>query len=409
MVDSTGWMSADLHVHAVNSTDSAVGNALRVSNFLAEGVDVLVSTDHEWVTDFAPTVRRARRRRTSWPSMIGEEITSFTHGHFNNFPLIRTGSNPNGGAFDHAGGETGPTLRMPQVFDGVHAAHPGSVVQLNHPRGGSGVLTLLRVDTATLATHGDPADYGMAPAPDATADDTRLLGDGWDVIETANGPSPSYAVLNDWMTFLSRGTVRTATGVSDTHYAYSATGGYARTYAKVGVDTPAQFTAGGLRRRDSRAPRLRDQRALLALHRAAARRGDEPGGRPGGDRRHAEGRRRASRCSSPSTCRAPEQAADRPGGDLLPRPRAARRSTARATATGPTGASSTSTCSTSPTRTLEAVPGSASLRRRAPAPRRSSSTPTKDTWYVAMARGTTGNSLWPLHGEPTGGLLQRHA
>ena len=61
------------------------------------------------------------------------------------------------------------------------------------------------------------------------------------MVESANGPSPSYAVLNDWMTFLSRGTVRTASGVSDSHKAYSDTGGYARTWAKVGTDSAAQF------------------------------------------------------------------------------------------------------------------------------------------------------------------------
>ena len=51
-----------------------------------------------------------------------------------------------------------------------------------------------------------------------------LAGDGWDVIETANGPSPSYTVLNDWMTFLSRGWVKTGTGVSDTHNTWSTVG-----------------------------------------------------------------------------------------------------------------------------------------------------------------------------------------
>ena len=60
VVDSHGWMSADLHVHAVNSADSSLGNDRRALSFLAEGVDVLVSTDHEVVTDYGPVVRCAR-------------------------------------------------------------------------------------------------------------------------------------------------------------------------------------------------------------------------------------------------------------------------------------------------------------------------------------------------------------
>lgn len=240
ILDTPGWVSADLHVHAVASPDSAVRNELRVANFLAEGVDVLLSTDHEVITDFAPVVR-ALDAEALIATMIGEEVTSFSHGHFNTFPLRRNPELPNGGAFDHAGGEDGPTLRMPQLFSGIKADHPGAVVQLNHPRGSGGVLTQLRVDTATLASHASAQAFGMAPAPDATADDTKLFGDGFDAVESANGTSPSNAILNDWMTFLSRGTVRTATGVSDTHKAFSDVPGYARTYAKVEGDTPMTF------------------------------------------------------------------------------------------------------------------------------------------------------------------------
>ena len=47
---------------------------------------------------------------------------------------------------------------------------------------------------------------------------------------------------------------------------------------------------------------------------------------------------------------------------------------------------------------LEPVPGSLNLRRV----HLTDSFvvhPGKDTWYVAMARGTTGRTLWPLHGD----------
>lgn len=240
IVDTTGWMSADLHVHAYNSSDSAVGNWLRAANFLAEGVDVLLSTDHEYIFDYAPVVRELGAQDFI-ATMIGEEVTSFTHGHFNAFPLAQDTSFINGGAFDHAGGEDGPGLRLPQLFAGIKEKWPGATVQLNHPRSSGGSMTLLQVDTATLASHGDPALFNMAPAPDATANDTKLFGDGFDLVEVANGPNPSWDVMNDWMTFLSRGTVRAASGVSDSHSSFSDTGGYARTWAKVGVDTPAQF------------------------------------------------------------------------------------------------------------------------------------------------------------------------
>ncbi len=240
IVDTTGWMSADLHVHAYNSSDSAVRNTVRAANYLAEGVDVLLSTDHEVITDFAPIVA-SLGATDLMATMIGEEVTSFTHGHFNTFPLVVDPSKPSGGAFDHAGGEDGPEYRLTQLFPAIRAKWPGAVAQLNHPRGGMGSLTLLKADTDTLATHGDPKTYNMAPAPDATPEDTRLLGDTFDAVEVSNGATPNLAVMNDWMTFLSRGTVRASTGVSDSHHEYSDEGGYARTYARVGVDTAAQF------------------------------------------------------------------------------------------------------------------------------------------------------------------------
>lgn len=238
--DTPGWMSADLHVHAINSTDSLVPNERRVANFLAEGVDVLVSTDHEFITDYQPVIE-ALGGQGVMASIIGEEVTSFSHGHFNTFPLRRDETRGgNGGAFDHAGGE-GPTLRLTELFPQIKAAF-GSVIQINHPRGSGGALTQLKVDTATLASHADPATFRMAPAPDATAANTRLFGDGFDGLEAANGPGLSFEVVNDWMTFLSRGTVRTATGVSDSHKALSSSGGYSRTWLRVGVDAPAMIT-----------------------------------------------------------------------------------------------------------------------------------------------------------------------
>lgn len=393
IVDTTGWMSADLHVHAIASSDSAVANSVRAANFLAEGVDVLLSTDHESITDFAPTVRELGAE-SFIATMIGEEVTSFSHGHFNAFPLIRNPALPNGGAFDHAGGEEGATLRMPQLFSGIKEAHPGSVVQLNHPRGGSGVLTQLRVDTATLVSHADPANFGMAADPTATASNTKLFGDGFDLIESANGPSASFAILNDWMTFLSRGTVRTSTGVSDTHKRLSDNGGYARTWAKVGVDSPAQFQPSAF------ADALKAQKAfvsngpILSFTAQKLDASNQPVGPKveiggtlsitAGDKveftveawaqdwvqfnraelyGHAPGRESLDGASN----------GEWPEGRILQKkdldPNAL---------------------------PIEAVPGAAGLRR-VHVVEKFVVTPSNDTWFVGMVRGTSGRTMSPLH------------
>ncbi|MBL8911060.1 MAG: hypothetical protein JNM17_10245, partial [Archangium sp.] len=132
VVDSTGWMSADLHVHGMNSPDSAVGNPTRALSFAAEGVDVLVSTDHDFITDYAPIIEQLQLG-SQMASMIGCEVTPFDYGHHNSFPLSRADVLA-GGAFDWAGGD-GPSLRLDQMYVGIRARDPNALIQMNHPRG----------------------------------------------------------------------------------------------------------------------------------------------------------------------------------------------------------------------------------------------------------------------------------
>ncbi len=239
VVDSAGWASGDLHVHGVNSADSAAANQTRVLAYLADGVDVLVSTDHDYVTDYAPYVREAGGDELL-RTMIGGEVTP-SFAHHNAFPLeVRSG--PNGGAFDWAGGEE-PTLRMKELYAGIRESYPGALVQMNHPRGTMGTLTRLKVDTATGASHADPLPLRMAAHPEATPDNARLYSDDFDLFEVQNGTVASNTLLNDWMTFLSRGAIKTATAVTDTHYTYRDSAGHSRTYVRVeGPDTPASLS-----------------------------------------------------------------------------------------------------------------------------------------------------------------------
>ena len=243
VVDTTGFMSADLHVHAMGSPDSAIANSVRAMSFAAEGVDVLVSTDHDYVTDYQPVLEQLQLT-SQMTSMIGCEVTPFDYGHHNTFPLQRR-ETVNGGAFEWAGGD-GPSLRLGQMYQGIRAADPEAVIQMNHPRGSpGGALTMMKIDTETAATHADPLNFRQEPAPEATGLDTKLYDNNYDAMEIMNGTSPNTAVLNDWMTFMSRGWLKVGTGVSDTHYTFNVLGGYGRTWLKLGVDQPSQFTTSG--------------------------------------------------------------------------------------------------------------------------------------------------------------------
>ncbi len=69
MVDTRGWISADLHVHAVPSLDAPTPLVERVRSLAAAGVEVAVATDHNVVTDYAPAIRE--RGLEPWLDVAG--------------------------------------------------------------------------------------------------------------------------------------------------------------------------------------------------------------------------------------------------------------------------------------------------------------------------------------------------
>ena len=245
VLDTTGWMSADFHVHAVNSPDSIIDNAKRALTFAGDGIDVIVSTDHDVITDFAPIILQTGLS-PFLASVIGEEVSPMEWGHYNLFPLNLDATNrTNGGALDWAGAD-GPTLSVGEIF--AEGRRLGArTIQVNHARGSLGGFTSLQVDTDSLATHIDPAVLRMSTQPGATADDSKLISADFNALELLNpgddfldgSATLAHGKFNDWFTLLSRGLLLAGTGVSDTHYGLMATGW--RTWVDVGVDLAGQL------------------------------------------------------------------------------------------------------------------------------------------------------------------------
>src|SRR5262249_32796898 len=86
VVETPGWISADLHVHSAASLDSRVPMRDRVFQFVADGVDLIVSTDHNIVADYAPVIAELGVGDLL-ASTPGDEITTRQWGHFGAFPL----------------------------------------------------------------------------------------------------------------------------------------------------------------------------------------------------------------------------------------------------------------------------------------------------------------------------------
>jgi hypothetical protein len=225
VVDTRGFLSADLHLHAMPSPDAPQPLADRVRALAATGVEVGVATDHNKVTDYKPIIQELKLGGYV-ASVVGDEITTRepAWGHFNAFPLP-PGSEPlpfrgqipkQMVAAARAGGTLGPA----------------TVVQVNHPlMGGIGYLELLRFDRDDVA--------GWARRV-AVADL------GFDAIEVFNGDH--YARIDKveecmraWYALLDAGYRMTATGNSDSHRLSFHEAGVPRNMVAMPSDDPAAF------------------------------------------------------------------------------------------------------------------------------------------------------------------------
>jgi hypothetical protein len=224
VVDTAGWISADLHVHAVPSPDAPTPLPDRVSALAAAGVEVAVATDHNAVTDYSPAIRE--RGLGEWlASIVGDEVTTrgALMGHFNVFPLA-AGSEPI--AFDH--------VTPPALVASARAAAPATprIVQVNHPRMGSiGYLELLRFDPRDVAGWRARSPLGEL---------------GFDAIEVFNGDHYTdidevERVMSDWYALLDAGVRMTATGNSDSHRVTYHEAGVPRNFVQVSDDAPSRL------------------------------------------------------------------------------------------------------------------------------------------------------------------------
>lgn len=129
-LDTTGYINGDFHLHQAGSIDSGLDNTRRIRSVGAEGVELLVATEHNYLTDLEPWIYQAGMQR--WmKSIVGIELTTFEAGHFNAFPVERTMNSMNRGSF--AWQEIPPD----RIFAELRSmAPPGedNIVQVNHPR-----------------------------------------------------------------------------------------------------------------------------------------------------------------------------------------------------------------------------------------------------------------------------------
>jgi len=293
VVDTTGWISGDFHLHMQNSADSGLAIDDRVITCMAEGVEYAVASDHDYLTELRPVIE-ALGGTEFIKSSVGDELTTIEQGHFNAWPLAFDPSLPENGAPDwQQPSDTGtpvdesrPDLDVytPQdIYNVLREAGKYSkdetVVQNNHPRDGllgnyymygvdiatgepSGELNVLEIFhpritpenfsyefDAIEAANGKRQDLIKTPTFDDLAayeaggslyDFLARTEEEQEALRTGQtGFDDSYAgALDDWSNWHNQGKHYTVTGNSDSHTKTKNECGVVRNYVRSTVDRP---------------------------------------------------------------------------------------------------------------------------------------------------------------------------
>ncbi|MGE0788077.1 MAG: CehA/McbA family metallohydrolase [Sandaracinaceae bacterium] len=222
-------LCADYHIHTNRSPDSPDPGDRKVMSLVADGLDVAVRSDHEWVNDFEPTIANLGVER--WVLGIGgEELTTFSYGHFGVFPLVEDRAQRSGGAIDWVG------RLPPPVFADVRARPEQPVLIINHPRKGGAI-------GGYFNAAGFDRETGSVAYPD-------YWDDAFTIVEVFNSSSLEGSrdtTVADWFSLLNHGRRVFAVGSSDSHRLDSDPPGYPRTCLAMGTDDPRMVTADDIR------------------------------------------------------------------------------------------------------------------------------------------------------------------
>lgn len=208
VVDTSNFLSIDPHLHTQNS-DGALLIPERIKSVIAEGVDVAVATDHNYITDYYPTLKKLGLNE--YLAVIpGNEVTHHGVIHYNTYPLKTRPEEENNGAIDPRPEEAS------LLFEASRKKDPEALLQVNHPRDRKyGYFNYYYLD------------------PESAAYALNTFDHSFDLLEVVNGPyryNSDRVAVEDWLHLLNRGYYFPLIGSSDSHAADTEEPGYARTY-----------------------------------------------------------------------------------------------------------------------------------------------------------------------------------
>jgi len=217
-------LAADLHLHSGPSLDSTITPEQRVIDFVAQGGEVLVATEHNITVDLSAVVADLGLSDKVVP-LGGVEITGMarspaaprTIGHSNVFPVPADPQQFRGGTLPFEG------RRLGQVIGAYKSQYPDSVFQLNHPRADVYDDDLSFFNHLSLGAAYAPA-VALTEAPNNSLLEnlpgTSYRDIDFDAVELLNGKEMKEYLLNreDWFSLLRQGYQKIGTANSDSHF-----------------------------------------------------------------------------------------------------------------------------------------------------------------------------------------------
>lgn len=206
IVDTRRYASTDFHLHTELSTDSAHPVADAVRQMAAEGLDLVASTDHDFISDFSEIITDSGLR--DWVVAVpGEEVSTVRLGHYGGYPLRRDTARAGANAVPWFG------LSPSQIASELRARGEDVIVQVNHPRlRGSGVFDQIGLDAATGRARASASAVGLPEGTDLTPLN-------FDLIEVWNGYTrgDNERSFSDFLALRAAGRRFLMVGNSDSH------------------------------------------------------------------------------------------------------------------------------------------------------------------------------------------------
>lgn len=232
VVETPGVQCADLHIHTRRSNDSPDDEDYKVRGALADGLEIPVRSDHEFVADFTAAVARLGAEAWAYGGVGSVEMTSMElWGHMGVVPLTPDPTRPNGGTplwqeWPTPDDPDRPlrTMSPVEVFDAARARPERPTVIINHPRGSTNYFGYAGYDPIT----------GTAARADDWDDEFTAV----EIFNDASWRRERDRLVIDWLSFLDRGRRVFAVGSSDSHDLVGSPVGYPRTCLALGSDDP---------------------------------------------------------------------------------------------------------------------------------------------------------------------------